>query len=169
MNGATILDVGGGIGGIELDLLARGAERATNVELSGGYEEAAAELLVERSLGERVDSRVGDFVTAEVEPHDVVVMHRVVCCYPDVDRLVGTAAAHTRRLLLLTYPRDRLLVRAGLRTVNLWLRLSRCGFRTYVHSVEHIASVAELHGLRLERRERTGPFWESAAYRRMPV
>ena len=169
VHGATVLDVGGGIGGIELDLLARGAERATNVELSGGYEEAASALIAERGLEARVDRRVGDFVTAEVEPHDVVVMHRVVCCYPDVDQLVGTAAAHARRLLLLTYPRDRLLVRAGLRSVNLWLRLSRCGFRTYVHPVERIASVAELHGLRLEHRERNGPFWESAAYRRMPV
>jgi len=169
VHGATVLDVGGGIGGIELDLLAGGAERATNVELSGGYEDAAAELIAERGLEARVDRRVGDFVTAEVEPHDVVVLHRVVCCYPDVDLLVGTAAAHTRRVLLLTYPRDRLVVRLGLRSINLWLRLSRCGFRTYAHSVERITSVAELHGLRLEQRERKGPFWESAAYRRMPV
>jgi magnesium-protoporphyrin O-methyltransferase len=169
VHGATILDVGGGIGGIELDLLALGADRATNVELSGGYEEAAAELIAERALEARVDRRVGDFVTADVEPHDVVVMHRVVCCYPDVDLLVGAAAAHTGRLLLLTYPRDRPLVRAGLRSINLWLRLSRCGFRTYAHSVARITAAAAAHGLRLEQRERNGPFWETAAYRRMPV
>ena len=89
VTGETVLDVGGGIGAIELELLAAGAQRATNVELSGEYEEAAAELIEERGLSERVDRRVGDFVTEPVEPHDVVVMHRVVCCYPDVDRLVG--------------------------------------------------------------------------------
>jgi hypothetical protein len=169
VRGATVLDIGGGIGAIELELLAAGAERATNVELSGGYEDAAAELIVERRVEGRVERRVGDFVTAEIEPHDVVVMHRVVCCYPDVDALVGTAAEHAKRALLLTYPQDRRLVRLGLRAVNIWLRLSGCGFRTYVHPVERIDAAAETHGLRLERRESSGRIWESARYRRMPV
>src|SRR6266545_6081998 len=85
VRGASVLDVGGGVGAIDLELLAAGAERATNVELSGGYEEAAAELLAERGLQGRVDRLVADFVSEPVEGHDVVVMHRVVCCYPDVD------------------------------------------------------------------------------------
>src|SRR2546430_5669425 len=59
VEGATVLDVGGGIGAIELELLAAGAERATNVELSGGYEEAASALLSERGLSDRVDRRGG--------------------------------------------------------------------------------------------------------------
>jgi len=169
VRGATVLDIGGGIGAIELELLDAGAERATNVELSGGYEDAAAELIAERGVEGRVDRQVGDFVTAELEPHDIVVMHRVVCCYPDVDTLVGTAAAHATRLLVLTYPRERRLVRLGLRTINLWLRVSGCGFRTYVHPVARITRAAEANGLRLERRASGGSVWESAAYRRMPV
>ena len=95
--------------------------------------------------------------------HDVVVLHRVVCCYPDVDALVGEAASHARRTLLLTYPQDRRLIRAGVRVVNLFLRLSRCGFRTYAHRVEKIVAVAAQHGLTLETRERAGFLWESAA------
>ena len=169
VHGATVLDIGGGIGAIELELLAAGAERATNVELSGGYEDAAAELIAERGLEGRVDREVGDFVTIDVEPHDVVVMHRVVCCYPDVDTLVGKAAAHATRLLVLTYPRERGFVRLGLRTINLWLRVSRCGFRTYAHPVARITAAAEAQGLLLERRESKSAVWESAAYRRMPV
>ena len=169
VRGVTVLDVGGGIGAIELELLAAGAERATNVELSGGYEDAAAELIAERRVEGRVERRVGDFVTAEIEPHDVVVMHRVVCCYPDVDALVGVAAEHAKRVLLLTYPQDRRLVRLGLRAINLWLRLSGCGFRTYVHPVARITAAAEAQGLQLERRQSGSSVWESAAYRRMPV
>jgi len=114
----SVLDVGGGIGAIELELLGAGAARATNVELSGGYEEAAGELIAERGLEGRVERRVGDFVTAEVDPHDVVVLHRVVCCYPDVDALVGTAADHTQRTLLLTYPQERMWMRMGLRAAR---------------------------------------------------
>jgi SAM-dependent methyltransferase len=165
VSGATVLDVGGGIGAIELVLLAAGAERATNVEISGGYEEQATALLAERGLADRVDRRVADFVTegAAVEPHDLVVLHRVVCCYPDVDALMTAASDHALARLVLTYPRERLPIRLGLRAINLWLRVSGCGFRTYVHPVARILGAAEARGLRLERRERGGFVWESAS------
>jgi 2-polyprenyl-3-methyl-5-hydroxy-6-metoxy-1,4-benzoquinol methylase len=165
VDGATVLDVGGGIGAIELELLAAGAERATNVELSGGYEEAASALLSERGLADRVDRRVADFVSEgdAVEPHDLVVLHRVVCCYPDVDALMDAAAAHAQKRLVLTYPQEHLLMRLGLQVINLWLRVSGCGFRTYAHPIARILGAAEAHGLRLERRERQGFLWESAA------
>jgi 2-polyprenyl-3-methyl-5-hydroxy-6-metoxy-1,4-benzoquinol methylase len=166
VGGASVLDVGGGIGAIEVELLARGAERATNVELSGGYEDAAATLLAEHGYGERVDRRVADFVADPGEPHDIVVMHRVICCYPDVDALVGTAAARANRRLVVTLPQRRLWTRVGLTAINVWLRLSRCGFRTYVHPFARVASAAEAQGLRLERRERNGLVWESAAFTR---
>jgi hypothetical protein len=159
VNGASVLEVGGGIGALQLELLAAGAARATNVELSAGYEDAAAELFE----GREVERRVGDFVGEETELHDVVVMHRVVCCYPDVDALVGKGAASAKRRLLLTYPRERWFIRVGLRAVNAFLALRRCGFRTYVHSVARIDSAADMHGLRLERRVTHG-LWESAAY-----
>ena len=44
VTGASVLEVGGGVGAIELELLAAGAERATDVELSGEYEEEALKL-----------------------------------------------------------------------------------------------------------------------------
>jgi 2-polyprenyl-3-methyl-5-hydroxy-6-metoxy-1,4-benzoquinol methylase len=166
VQGVSVLDVGGGIGAIELELLEAGAARATNIELSGGYEDAAGELITERGLEGRVERRVGDFVTAAVEPHDVVVLHRVVCCYPDADALVGAAADSTKRTMLLTYPQERLWMRMGLRMINVWLLLTRCGFRTYVHPVAKIVAAAEAHGLRLERRERHGLLWESAVFAR---
>ncbi|HLY93878.1 MAG TPA: hypothetical protein VKP14_03440 [Gaiellaceae bacterium] len=165
VRGASVLEVGGGIGSIELELLAAGAECATNIELSGEYEHAAEELLAERGLADRVDRRIGDFVAnaASFGPHDVVVMHRVVCCYPDVDALVGAAAERTRRRLLLTYPRELFIVRLALAVVNLMLRLSGNTFRVYVHPADRIAAAAARHGLELERRERSR-VWESAAF-----
>lgn len=160
VRGASVLEAGGGIGGLQLALLDSGAVRATNVELSSGYEEAAAEL----SAGREIDRRIGDFVTADVETHDVVVMHRVVCCYPDPDVLVRAGAAHARRVLALTYPQERAWIRGGAALVNLWLRLTRCGFRAYVHPVARIDAAAAAEGLRPERRRRRGLLWESASY-----
>jgi 2-polyprenyl-3-methyl-5-hydroxy-6-metoxy-1,4-benzoquinol methylase len=167
VSGETVLDVGGGVGGIEIDLLAAGADRATNVELSGEYEQEAAKLLAERGLTDRVDRRVGDFVTEPVEQHDVVVMHRVVCCYPDVDRLIGVAAAHTRRRMVLTYPRERPWTRAGIWAINLFMRISGSDFRAFVHPVARMKAAAQREGLALASREQPGWIWENAAYERV--
>ena len=41
----TVLEVGGGVGAIQLELLRAGAAGTTNVELSAAYEPYAAELL----------------------------------------------------------------------------------------------------------------------------
>lgn len=167
VSGASILEVGGGIGAIELELLAAGAARATDVELSGGYEEVAAEFLAERGVSDRVERRVGDFVSEPVEPHDVVVMHRVVCCYPDVDALVGIAAERARRRLVMTYPQERWWTRAGLGAINLFMRLSGSDFRAFVHPVARMRDVAGERGLVPTERRRRGLFWESAAFERL--
>lgn len=165
---ATVLDVGGGVGTLGLELLRRGAARATTVELSDGYGDAAAELLTEHGLGDRVERRIGDFVADAdlVEPADVVVLHRVVCCYPDADALVSRAAERARRSLLLTYPQERRLTRFGFATGNFAFRLFRCGFRAYVHPVAAFVSAAERNGLVLTAREPQGIFWENAAFER---
>jgi SAM-dependent methyltransferase len=166
VRGASVLDIGGGLGTLGIELLEAGAAKATNVELSPGWEDAATALLAEHHLGDRVERHVGDFVADEelVQPHDVVVLHRVVCCYPDVEALVGTAAGHARQRLLLTYPRERALSSVGVRAVNLWLRLTGCGFRTYAHPVASILEAAARQGLELESRAPQGPVWENAAF-----
>ena len=168
VRGESVLEVGGGIGAIEIELLEAGAARVTNIELAATYEDTARALLAERGLSERADRRVGDFVAEAdaVEPHDVVVMHRVVCCYPDVEALLGAAADRTRRRLVLTYPQQRAWLRAGLAVVNGFLRLRGCGFRGYLHPVAGIVAAAESHGLQLERRVKHGLLWESASLAR---
>jgi magnesium-protoporphyrin O-methyltransferase len=160
VRGASVLEAGGGIGALQLELLDAGAARATNVELSAGYDDVAQELLA----GRNVDRRVGDFATADIPPHDVVVMHRVVCCYPDADALTRAAAARTNRVLALTLPQQRRWIGWGFGAVNAWLRVRRCGFRTYQHPFAAVAAAAEREGLRLERRIRRGLVWESAAF-----
>ena len=163
---ATVLEAGGGIGALGIELLEAGAARATNVELSPEYESAARELARERGVEDRVERRIGDFVTEDgVGPADAVVMNRVVCCYPNYEALVGSAADRARRLLVFSFPRENLVVRAGFGVMNLWLRLSRSEFRGFVHSVDAMLQVAEDHGLRPVAHHR-GVFWQLAALQR---
>jgi hypothetical protein len=170
VEGNSVLEVGGGIGGIQVELLRAGAARATNVELSKGYDSVARKLLGEHELQGEVERRVADFVDVadELESADDVVLHRVVCCYPDVDALVGAAARRTRRRLALTYPPDVWLARALVGVFNLILRLRGSGFRSYVWPAAAIARAAEAQGLERVLEERASPTWRLAVFERTP-
>jgi 2-polyprenyl-3-methyl-5-hydroxy-6-metoxy-1,4-benzoquinol methylase len=156
VEGATVLEIGGGVGGIQLELLKAGAARTTNVELSPAYDRYARELAREAGVGERVTRLLTDVASdgADVEPADVVVMHRVVCCYPDYDALVGAAAARARRLLVLTYPPRNAVSRAAVATLNAFFRLARREFRTFAHPHRAVLAAAEARGLRVVAKER---------------
>ncbi len=158
-----MLEVGGGVGAIQLELLHAGAGRTVNAELSPAYEPYAAALAQEAGLTGRSERRVLDFAAREGElaPADVVVLHKVVCCYPDYELLVGAAAAHARRQLALTFPRDALWARLGLTAVNLLQRLRRHPFRVYLHPPHALLAVARAHGLEPVSRHR-GLIWEFA-------
>jgi hypothetical protein len=167
VDGASVLEVGGGVGGVDLELLGRGAERAVIVELSNGYDEEACALAAEAGAEARIERRHGDFAEdeASIEPADMVVMHRVVCCYPDPELLVGAAARHARRLLALSFPRDRWWLRLGLRAANVWFRL-RGGIQTYVHPPAEVVRIAEAAGLSTVLDERSTRVWRVAVFER---
>ncbi len=165
--GATVLEIGGGVGEIEIELLRAGADRATNVELSSAYEAEGKQLLSEAGLEQRVEWRYGDLVAEPelADAADVVVMHRVVCCYPEMPALVGAAAEKTRRALALSFPRDTWWMRLGARAFNAWRRFRRDEFRFFVHPPAAIVATAQAHGLRLTG-EHEGRVWRIAALER---
>jgi 16S rRNA G966 N2-methylase RsmD len=150
IEGATVLEVGGGVGEIQLELLKRGAAHAVNLELSPAYEEEAMSLLRAAGLEERAVRRLYDIAVDPegVEAADVVVLHRVVCCYPDYERLLGAAAEHTRRLLVFSYPPRNAVSCLLIAAQNLVFRLLRREFRTFAHPPSAMLAVLAERGLR---------------------
>jgi hypothetical protein len=165
---ATLLDIGGGVGVIQLELLEAGAASATSVEASTAYLRVAREEAERRGHARRITFEAGDFVAVadRIEPADVVTLDRVICCYPDMEALVGRSADRARRLYGLVYPQDRWWVGVGLRVVNLLMRLSRQDFRAYLHRTRAVDAVAREHGLRPTLARRAGPVWQIALYTR---
>lgn len=165
--GATLLDVGGGVGAISLALLPAGAQRATDVDASRAYLDVARAEAQRRGYGERVTYRHGDFVTlaSEIEPADIVTLDRVVCCYHDMPALVAASAAKARRLYGLVYPRDDWWVRSFNAAQNVTLRLSRHAYRSFVHSTRAVDAI--VRGAGLERRlAHRGAIWQMVLYAR---
>jgi magnesium-protoporphyrin O-methyltransferase len=167
VRGATVLEIGGGAGEIQLELLERGAVSATNLELSPAYEPEAAALIAEAGFTGRVQRRLVDIAAdpAAVEPADIVVLHRVVCCYPDYARLLGAAADHAHRQLVFSHPPRNPLSRAVVATQNALFRVARREFRAFTHPPAAMLAVLAEHGLQL-RGTHHGRVWQVAAVSR---
>jgi magnesium-protoporphyrin O-methyltransferase len=147
---ATVLEIGGGVGEIQIELLERGAAHAVNLELSPAYDAEALKLLRRRGLERRVERRLCDVAVdgGFVRPADVVVLHRVVCCYPDYVRLLTEVARHSNRLVVFSHPPRNPVSRLAAAAANLRLRLLRKDFRVFVHPPAALLGVLEQQGLR---------------------
>ncbi|HEX5017088.1 MAG TPA: methyltransferase domain-containing protein [Actinomycetes bacterium] len=167
VEGASVLEIGGGVGEIQIELLRRGAASVTNLEISTTYEREAARLLEEFGAADRVQRRILDIAETpnDVESADVVVLHRVVCCYPDYERLLSAAAGHARRLMVFSYPPRNLISRLMMGTENLFRRLQGSSFRTFVHPPARMLGVAESQGLSLRYSQRSLS-WTVAGFER---
>jgi 16S rRNA G966 N2-methylase RsmD len=161
IEGASVLEIGGGVGEIHIELLKRGAGRAINLELSSAYDGEARTLLAEAGLEGRVQRRLHDIAIDPdaIEPADIVVLHRVVCCYPDYERLLGVAAAHTRRQLVFSHPPRNWISRFVIAAENLGFRLMRREFRTFAHAPSAMLAVLRERGLDPKLREQ-GVVWQ---------
>ena len=167
IEGATVLEIGGGIGQVLLQLLARGAREGEVVELVPSYEKEAAALAAEAGLGASASFRTADLVSdpGTGRPADVVVLNKVVCCTPDGVALAGIAAGLARRTLVLSFPRADWLGRLAFGAFNLGLRLRRGRFRVFVHSADELRGAIEAHGLALAS-TRDGPLFRILAFER---
>ena len=161
IRGATVLEIGGGVGEIGLELLRRGAASATTLELSTAYDEEAARLAAEAGMGSRVHRRIADIAAhpEDVEPADHVVLHRVVCCYPDYDRLLTAAADRCRVRLAFSHPRRDPVSRAVSAVENALCTMRGSGFRSYLHPPAAMVRTVEARGMRAELHGR-GWLWQ---------
>ena len=165
LDGRSVVEVGGGIGQIQAELLRRGAAIGRVVELVPDYEGPAGELTREAGVADRSSFVLADLLEEpeSVEPADIVVLRRVVCCTPDGPELLAAAAGKARQTLFASYPRDRALVRLVFRLENLGMALFRKRFRSFVHRPEQLERAVAGRGFARARVAR-GVVWETAQF-----
>jgi predicted RNA methylase len=103
-----LLDIGSGVGALTFELLERGLTEAVGVDLSSAYVAAASGEAARRGRTDAVRFVHGDFVmiASQILAADIVTLDRVVCCYPEYERLLDESARHADRCFALSYPRD---------------------------------------------------------------
>ena len=163
----SLLDIGGGIGAIQIELLRSGAIAATSVEASSAYIQVAREEAARAGLEHRITYVHGDFVSlaASLPEADIVTLDRVICCYDDVQALVSLSASKARKLYGVVYPRSACWVRLPLYIENMGYRLRGSPFRAFVHSSQLIEKLIRNAGLSLVYQQNTF-VWQVAVYQR---
>ena len=164
---ATLLDIGAGIGAIQLALLAAGAARAESVDATEAYVEAAREEAIRRGFGDRASGRLGDFVALapDIDAADIVTLDKVVCCYRDMPALLGRASERARRVIGLVYPRETWWNQLASRAFAAWGRLTRDPTRWTLHRHADIDALLARAGF--ERHDvRRELIWQVSIYRR---
>ncbi|MEX1072270.1 MAG: class I SAM-dependent methyltransferase [Chloroflexota bacterium] len=170
IQGASLLDIGAGVGAVHLELLEAGAARAVDVDASSAFLTVAAAEASRRGFGDRVEHRFGDVVelAEDLPPADVVTLDRVICCYPDLPALVDAATASGARLIGLVHPTDRWWMRASVAVFNVMSRLLRRHHAFYVHRRTEIDRLLARSGFAATHRG-GGRVWLVTIYRRSPA
>ena len=165
--GRSFIDVGGGVGAIQHELMESGAAGGTHVDAAPAFVRAARSEAEARGHADRMRYLEGDFVerAREIPPADMVTLDRVVCCYPDMPALLGAAAPLAKRTLALVLPRGTAWIRVGIRVVNLIQRLRRHPFRIFAHDPVAVDALVERFGL-AKRFEREGLAWRVVVFTR---
>ena len=165
--GRTLLDIGGGVGVVQHELLRAGVTEASGVEASAAYLAAAREEAARQGHADRLRLEHGNFVelAPTLPPADIVTLDRVICCYPDMPALVGLSVALAREAYGLVYPRDTWWVKVGLALGNLALWARRNPFRTYAHPTAAVDALVRGHGFAPRFMRRT-LIWQVVVYRR---
>jgi len=166
-NGGRVLEIGGGIGAIQAELIVAGADRGEVVELLSAYEPYAREVARDNHIEDRTTFRVADLLEEPnaVAPADVVVLNRVVCCTSDGVRLTALASRLANSVVLLSYPRDRFVVRAVMKLMNATMRVLGRSFRVFLHPTNALFAAARDEGFQTAETGRTF-VWEYTTLRR---
>lgn len=161
------MDIGGGVGVIQHELLKAGVSAAVGVDASSAYIKAVEEEAERQGHADRISSHFGDFVdeAEKIQPADIVTLDRVICCYHDLDSLVSLSTERATSLYGIVYPRDYWPVKAAFGVINLYLRLTRKTFRVFVHPTATVDALVRRSGFQQLYSTKTR-IWQVVLYSR---
>ncbi len=168
IEGMTLLDIGGGIGDIQHELIRSGLSYAIDNEASMAYLEACRQEAERLGHADQIRHILGNFVEVakDIPPADIVTLDRVICCYDDMPNLVRLSAEKARRFYGLVYPLDGWWIKLGMSIYyNFRYWLQRNPMRNFVHSSETVEAIVRSSGLERRFYREMAP-WQVVVYAR---
>jgi 2-polyprenyl-3-methyl-5-hydroxy-6-metoxy-1,4-benzoquinol methylase len=150
VSGKTVLELGCGIGGLSIELLREGARSVKGIDLSTSMIAHARELASSSPFKENATFLVGDGADTQLDPHQVVILDKVVCCYPNMDAILKNSLEACKGIYCVALPQDNgawgALAKLVLPLEVLYQRLRGCSFRGYLHDTEELDGKVRSHG-----------------------
>ncbi len=158
VTGKTLLDIGGGVGIIQHELMKKGIRNAISVEASPAYNNASQLEAEAQGHENKIDYYMGDFITysSQLPTTDVVTLDKVICCYPNGEDLVSKSLVLSNEYYGLVYPSDNILIKLGASLLNFYKKLTKNDYRSYVHSRKKIHSLVQSNGFNKIFESRSG-------------
>jgi hypothetical protein len=168
LSGKTLLDIGGGIGAIPFELFEKGLRQSVNVDASEAYQRVSGDEAEKRGYSENAGYLFGDFVELAhtVPESDVVTLDKVICCYPDMEKLLAHSTQKCTTIYGLVYPRVNWFTKIGFTLVNLWFRIRGSEFRTYLHSPKVVDEIIRENNFQ-KRSYQTTILWQIVVYEKL--
>jgi hypothetical protein len=163
----SLLDIGGGVGAIQHELIEAGVDQVTSVEASQAYIAAAGLEARRRGQDSLVTQLHGNFVdlAEQAAPADIVTLDRVICCYDDMHKLVELSAGRAKKLYGLVYPCDAWWTKIGMAVLNAFFRLRGSSYRGFIHPSREVSAILSSQGFKPRFYRRT-LIWQVVVYGR---
>ena len=136
----SMLEIGGGIGCLTFELLQRGLTSAVLSDQSRFFIDVFISESRRHGFHDRVGAIQGDAVTelGDLASKDLVVLDKVICCYPHFALLLDTAGSKSSDYLAFSVPIESWWMKLYIRLEN-WLRYLRGNdFRSFIHPVQQM-------------------------------
>jgi len=165
VKGLDFLDIGGGIGAIQYDLIKAGASKGTSIEASPAYIDLVKEEIQKNNLDEVIDFKHGDFtaIASDIDSADIVTLDKVICCYDDMSGLVRLSSKLSRKIYAVIYPRDVWWTKLALPFINFYPIIKGSPFRVFIHSTKKVEEIIIRNGLKRDYYATT-LFWQVAIF-----
>ncbi len=173
VSGKTIMDLGCGPGAFALETLKNEASFCVGIDLSPSMIRKASELAAERGYQNRAKFELGNAALADLPVSDVVVMDKVICCYPEAGPLLKNASSASESLIGFVVPRDEGVWKWPLRIAtyagNLVQKIRRKKLSWfYIHSLKTINDVLGEAGF-VKERKAASRIWLVFLYKRARI
>ena len=166
--GKEILDIGCGVGALHLTLLKEGAAKATGVDISRGMIERAKEISNELGVAGQASYVVGDFVEVadSIGESDITLLDKAVCCYENIDALLRASTAKTRRIYVLSHPKENIFMKTAFKGHIAFAKLFKWRFHPFWHDWQKLREDIQHLGFELVSSSST-PMWQVLVFRRV--
>jgi len=165
VKGLSFLDIGGGIGAIQYDLIKAGASSGISIEASPAYIDLVKNQIRKNNLAEIIDFRHGDFteIAPYVDSAEIVTLDKVICCYDDMSELVKLSSKLSRKIYAIIYPRDVWWTKLALPFINFYPLIRRSPFRVFIHPTKKVEEIIIKNGFKRDYYAKT-LFWQVAMF-----